>query len=304
MSMFPPPVDLLRRASPSLEGLLEQACRGAASDAPLLILGEPGTGRTALARALHAASARRDQPLVEVDPGSLPSTLFESEFFGHVSGAFTGAESGLEGRVARAEGGSLLLDHIEETPIGAQPKLLRLLAEHRYAPLGGQDTEADVRFLAIASEDLPRRMESGAFRSDLFFRLEVLTLRLPPLRERMSDLPALLDFFLGDLARRFGRDMPRVSGDARAWMDGYSWPGNLRQLRNLLEREVVLSTSDIINPAAPGHTGGRPQSLVEIEKTQILRALEYARGHQGRAAEILGISRKSLWEKRKRYGLP
>jgi DNA-binding NtrC family response regulator len=302
--MLAPPVDLLRRASPSLEGLLDRACRGAASDAPLLILGESGTGRTALARALHAASARRDKPLVEVDPGSLPSTLFESEFFGHVAGAFTGAESSLDGRVARAEGGSLLLDHIEETPVGAQPKLLRLLAERRFAPLGGQDTEADVRFLAIASEDLPRRVDTGAFRTDLFYRLEVLTLRLPPLRERMGDLPALLGFFLGDLAQRFGRDIPRVSSAAYAWMESYSWPGNLRQLRNLLEREVVLSTSEIIDPAAPEQAGGLPRSLVEIEKAQILRALEHTRGHQGRAAEILGISRKSLWEKRKRYNLP
>lgn len=198
----------------------------------------------------------------------------------------------------------MLLDHVEETPINAQPKLLRLLAEHRYAPLGGLDTEADVRFLAIASEDLPQRVESGAFRADLYYRLEVLTLRLPPLRERMSDFSSLLDFFLGDMAERFGRTAPRVSSKARDWMEDYSWPGNLRQLRNLLEREVVLSAGEVMDPEPLGHSGGRPQPLVEVERQQIIRALEYARGHQGRAAETLGISRKSLWEKRKRYRLP
>jgi DNA-binding NtrC family response regulator len=270
----------------------------------LLILGEAGSGRSSLARALHAASGRADRPLVEVDPGNLPSTLFESELFGHVAGAFTGAETGSEGRVAKAEGGSLLLDHIEETPVAAQPKLLRLLAEQRYAPLGGQDVTADVRFLAIGPEDLLQRVESGAFRTDLYYRLEVLTFRLPPLRERMGDLPALLESLLGDLAERFGRPMPQVSPRARDWMGEYSWPGNLRQLRNLLERQIVLSTGEVIDPDPPERAGGRPDSLASVEKDQICRALEYTRGHQGKTADLLGISRKSLWEKRKKYQLP
>ncbi|MDH3255839.1 MAG: sigma 54-interacting transcriptional regulator [Acidobacteriota bacterium] len=304
MSDLPPSVDVLKKGSPSLAGLFEQACRGARSDAPLLILGEPGTGRTALARALHAASERREGTLIEVDPGALPSSLFESEFFGHAAGAFTGADRDVEGRVARAAGGSLLLDHVEETPIEAQPKLLRLLAESRYAPLGGQEVTADVRFLTIGSEDLPQRAETGTFRSDLYFRLEVVTFRVPPLRERMSDLESLLEFFLLDLARRFGRGTLGLAPEAREWMGAYSWPGNLRELRNVLEREVLLSRGETMNPAAPAGSSGKLRSLFEMEREQIVRALQYTRGHQGRAAEILGISRKALWEKRRRHDLP
>lgn len=304
MSDALPALELLTQASPSLETLIERGRRAAASDASLLILGEAGTGRSVLARALHASSSRSDRPLVEVDPGSLPATLFESELFGYAPGAFTGAEQGRLGRVAQADGGSLLLDHVEETPLAAQPKLLRLLAEQRYAPLGGSDREADLRVMAIASEDLPRRVERGAFRSDLFYRLEVLTLRIPPLRERMSDLPTLARFFLEDLSSRFGRPAPELSATALEWMQAYRWPGNLRQLRNVLEREVVLSQHQSIDPQPPGGEGSRPSSLAEAERRQIVRVLAYVRGHQGRAAEILGISRKSLWEKRKRYGLP
>jgi DNA-binding NtrC family response regulator len=234
----------------------------------------------------------------------VPSTLFESEFFGHMEGAFTGAERRAEGRVARANGGSLLLDHVEETPIAAQAKLLRLLAEQRYAPLGGTDRSADVRFLTIGVDDLARRAESGTFRPDLYFRLEVLTLRLPPLRERMEDLPSLLQHFLTDLGERFGRPGLDLEDGARSWMESYSWPGNLRELRNVLEREIVMSEKVVLAPPPPSRSGARPRSLAEVEREQIVRALRFTRGHQGRAAEILGISRKSLWERRRRLGLP
>ncbi len=279
--------------------------RAAATDAPVLLLGESGTGRSTVARALHEASPRAAGPLVEVDPGSIPSTLFESEFFGYRAGAFTGADGASTGRVARAEGGTLVLDHVEELPLPAQPKLLRLVAERRYAPLGGAETGADVRFLAIGSDDLPRRVARETFRPDLFYRLEVLAFRVPSLRERRADLPRLLDYLLADLGERFGVREPVLAPRARAWMIGYAWPGNLRQLRNTLERGLILAEGPIDPPPPEGDPEeARPRPLLEVEKEQIRHALAYTRGHQGRAAELLGISRKALWEKRKRYGIP
>jgi DNA-binding NtrC family response regulator len=279
----------------------------------VLLLGEPGSGRSTLARALHAASRRAAGPLVEVDVASLPSSLFESEIFGYRAGAFTGAERAVEGRVARAAGGTLVLDQIEELPLAIQGKLLRLLSERRYAPLGGGEVEADVRFLATASEDLPLRVARGAFRQDLFYRLEVLAFRLPPLRERSADLAAIADHLLADLGERFGRPDLTLAPAALAWFADYSWPGNLRELRNLLERTLVLATRASgtpgghapLDPSPPREAlESRPRPLVEIEQEAIRRALAYTRGNQREAAELLGISRKALWEKRKRYGIP
>jgi DNA-binding NtrC family response regulator len=288
--------------------------RAAASEAPVLLLGEPGSGRSTLARALHAASRRTAGPLVEVDVASLPSSLFESEIFGYRAGAFTGADRAIEGRVARAAGGTLVLDQIEELPLAVQGKLLRLLAERRYAPLGGSEVDADVRFVATASEDLPLRVARGAFRQDLFYRLEVLAFRLPPLRERQADLPAIAAHLLADLGERFGHSGLTLAPGALAWFRDYSWPGNLRELRNLLERCLVMSAGGThgthaplspLDPAPPAEAIEiRPRPLVEMEQEAIRRALAYTRGSQREAAELLGISRKALWEKRKRYGIP
>jgi len=305
----PPPLSLSRllRDFPALAASLRGAERAAATDAPVLILGEPGSGRSTLARAFHAASPRAAGPLVEVDPGAVPSTLFESELFGYRAGAFTGAQQAVEGRVARAEGGTLVLDHVEELPLAVQPKLLRLLAERRYAPLGGTEVAADVRFLALGAEDLPRRVARKAFRADLFYRLEVLVFRVPPLRERRADLPAVLDALLADLGERFGRRDPRLAPTALAWMLEHPWPGNLRQLRNVLERALILAGDDAspeIAPLQPARLDEeRPCSLRDLEIEEIRKALAYTRGHRGHAADLLGISRKALWEKRKRYGL-
>jgi len=289
---------------PALAESLRGVDRAAPTEAPVLILGEPGSGRSTLARALHGASPRAAGPLTEVDPGAIPSTLFESEFFGYRPGAFSGADSPSEGRVARAEGGTLVLDHVEELPLPSQPKLLRLVAERRYAPLGGAERAADVRFVAIGAEDLPRRVARETFRPDLFYRLEVLAFRVPPLRERRADLPAVLDHLLTDLGERFGVRAPELSARARAWMLEHPWPGNLRQLRNVLERGLILAEGGPVDPLQPaGLLETRPRPLIEVEKEQIRNALAYTRGHQGRAADLLGISRKALWEKRKRYGI-
>ncbi len=290
-------------ASPSLGSNLPGVVRAAVSDAPILIVGESGTGRSRLARSLHGASRRSLGPLVEVDPGALPPTLLESELFGHRAGAFTGAQRAEPGRVARAQGGTLILDQIEALPLTAQPILLRLLAERRYTPLGGREVEADVRFIAIATDSLAERVEQGVFRADLYFRLEVLTYRLPPLRDRLSDLPSLSEHLLRDLATRLERPCPQLSDRALRWMKAYPWPGNLRQLRNVLERSLVHhERGEWLDPEPPPDADdGRPRTLREVERLEILRALAYTRGHQGRAAELLGISRKSLWERRRRF---
>jgi two-component system response regulator AtoC len=300
-------------ADPGLAAALAGIERAAASDAPVLILGEPGSGRSTLARALHAAGPRGAGPLVEVDAGVIPAALFESELFGYRAGAFTGAERDSEGRVARAAGGTLVLDHVEELPLAVQPKLLRLLAERRYAPLGGAEVEAAARFVALGPGDLPARVAAGTFRADLYYRLEVLCFRLPPLRRRRAELPAIAHRLAADLAERFGRPAPALAPRALEWMAAHSWPGNLTELRAVLERALVLaagSPADLAPMLDPPPPAGAllsdppPRPLAAVEADAIRRALAHTRGHQGRAAALLGISRKALWQKRKRHGIP
>jgi len=293
----------LLAAFPTWDAALGGSRRAAATDAPVLVLGEPGSGRTTFARALHAASRRAAGPCIEVDPGAVPASLFESELFGHRAGAFTGAATANPGRVGRAAGGTLVLDHVEELPLAVQPKLLRLLSERRYAPLGDAEREADVRFVAVGPADLARRVERGAFRADLFYRLEVVAFHLPPLRQRRDELQRIAAWMLADLGERFDRSA-RLAPAALDWMRRHPWPGNLTELRNVLERALILGDGDELAPPAPaGLAGERPRPLQAMEAAEIRRALAYTRGHQGEAAELLGISRKALWAKRKRHGI-
>ena len=357
------PLARLLDGQPRLREHLATLPRAAASDAPLLLVGEPGSGRTALARAIHASGPRAEGPLVEVDPGSIPATLFESELFGHRPGAFTGATESRPGRVERAEGGTLLLDHVEELPVLVQPKLLRLVSEGTYSPLGGRERRADVRFLSIGAEDLLERIDRGAFREDLYYRLEVLAFRVPPLRERPEDLPGLVDRILDDLAVRFrggtgsphspsiplsprgergtpppepradpppergasdfGDEEERGASDFGSGDFGSAveeTPELLRE-RPRMDPPAPLARQPAAAQERPGagpHPGeprrapgagaprGRdapPRPLEVVEEEEIRRALAYTRGHQGEAARLLGISRKGLWQKRKRYGI-
>jgi DNA-binding NtrC family response regulator len=300
------PIDAwLAAICPSMSPLRTQLERASRSAAPLLIVGEPGVGRTSLARALHASSRRSAGPLVEVDVGSIPVDLFESELFGHVAGSFTGADRDRTGRIGDAEGGTLLLDRVEELPIGVQPKLLRFLAERVYVPLGGRETGADVRVLAIGAHDLATRVKRGRLREDLYYRLEVIAFEIPPLRRRPQDLRAAVASMLEDLRQRYGRAELAVGETDLRWMLESPWPGNLRQVRNLLERAAVLQSDGQLRLQRAGAGGEeRPASLEDVERGAIVRALAYTRGHQGRAAQLLGISRKGLWEKRKRLGIP
>jgi len=296
--------DRLTADQPVLAAALDGIGRAAASEAPVLVLGAPGSGRTSVARAVHAASRRAAAALVEVDPGAVPASLFESELFGHRAGAFTGAAGDQPGRVGRAEAGTLLFDHLEELPLAVQPKLLRLLAEHRYTPLGGEERGADVRFVAVGPDDLGLRVERGAFREDLYYRLEVFAFHLPSLAERRHEILAVAHLLLAELGERFSLPPAWLDGDCRDWMPNHPWPGNLTQLRNLLERELILTGGGRLDPAPPGGHDVVPRPLVEVEADEIRRALAYTRGHQGEAADLLGISRKALWAKRKRLGIP
>lgn len=304
--MIPDPLARFLGPLPSLEPLGPALARAAESDSPILILGPPGSGRTRLAHTLHQSSRRGSGTLVEVDPAAIPASLFESELFGYDAGAFTGASQPFPGRVGQALGGSLLFDHVEETPLSVQGKLLRLLSEGRFAPLGGRERAADVRFLAIGATSLHDRVVAGLFREDLYYRLEVLTFILPPLRDRPEDLLPLARSILRDLSARFGKQKTlEIDDEALAWMRGYDWPGNVRELRNVLERALLASDSDRICPVPPQERrAAAPRSLAECEREAIRAALAYSRGHTGKAAEILGISRKSLWERRRRLGLP
>ncbi len=296
-------LDVFLETQPSLRPMRAQLVRAARSSAPILLRGEAGTGRTTLARALSHASAQTS--LVEADVGLIPASLFEGELFGYSRGAFTGAESSRQGLVARAHGGTLLLDRIEEIPAQLQPKLLRLLAENRFAPLGGKERDAQVRFLSIASNELAERLRNGSFREDLYYRLEVLSFALPSLRVRRGDIGPLIDAMLRDACVRYAKTNLVLSQGSREWMLAHSWPGNLRELGNTLERAVVMhENGELVTQKPRVLEQERPRSIAELEAEAIVGALRFTGGHQGRAAELLGVSRKTLWDKRRRYGIP
>lgn len=291
----------------SLE-LVEKARRVAASASTLLIRGESGTGKELLASLIHYLGAGRDEPLVKIDCASLPRELMESELFGYERGAFTGAVQAKRGRLELAGAGTLLLDEIAVLTPAMQAKLLRVLEEKRFERLGDNRTiTLSARVIALTNADLEKAVADGAFRQDLFYRLNVIPIVVPPLRERRGDIRALVEHFLPQLGELHRRPHRHVSAAALALLEAYDYPGNVRELRNLLERALVQGQGPEITPADLPHrvreSTPRKMTLEELERSYIAEVLDATRGKKGRAAEILGISRKTLLEKRKRYGL-
>ena len=297
----------------AMRAVLDLAHRTAASEASVLVLGESGTGKSVLAREIHGRSPRGARPFVTVSCPSLSRELLESELFGHVKGAFTGAVADTGGKVAAADGGTLYLDEIGELPLEIQPKLLRLLQEREYERVGETQTRrADVRIVSSTNRDLARAIKEGRFREDLYYRLNVVTLHLPPLRERPLDLERLAAAHLRFFVRQSGRDIRDFSPEAMAALRRNPWPGNLRELRNAVERAVILSPGPLIEPeqltqaAAPPYAG-QPEMEVGGAVTLAALADEHARRVLARsarledAAEILGIDVATLYRKRRRW---
>ncbi|HEY6935691.1 MAG TPA: sigma-54 dependent transcriptional regulator [Terriglobales bacterium] len=291
----------------SLE-LLEKARRVAASPSTVLIRGESGTGKELLASLIHYLGAGRDEPLIKIDCASLPRELMESELFGYERGAFTGAVQAKRGRLELAGAGTLVLDEIAVLTPAMQAKLLRVLEEKRFERLGGnRPITLSARVIALTNADLEKAVADGAFRQDLFYRLNVIPLDVPPLRERRSDIRPLIERFLPLLGELHRRPHRNVSAAAMALLEAYEYPGNVRELRNLLERTLVQGQGPEITPAdlpqLVRESTPTKMTLEELERSYIAEVLDATRGKKGRAAEILGISRKTLLEKRKRYNL-
>ncbi len=297
--------------SPAIEQCLKFIERAAPTPMTVLIHGETGTGKELVASALHYASPRRGKPLVAINCAALPENLVESELFGHEKGAFTSAVSRRKGRFELAEGGTVFLDEIGELSLGCQAKLLRLLEERCFERVGGSESiQVDVRVVAATNRDLLAEVDAGRFREDLYYRLNVLAVEIPPLRERREDIPPLVDHFL---LERCGAKK-KLTKTAEKKLATYSWPGNVRQLRNVIESAVVLGEGDDIRPedlilpaASPRRAGvggaWEPISLSELEKQHIERVLEHTGGNKKRAAEILGIERCTLYSKLKSYAI-
>jgi two-component system response regulator HydG len=289
---------------------LETIKQAASSQATILIQAENGTGKELLARAVHEYSQRRDKPFIAVNCGAIPETLFESELFGHEKGAFTGAAYAREGKFMQAHHGTLFLDEISETPIQLQVKLLRAIAEREIEPISGKPQKVDVRVVAATNRDLKKMIEEGKFRQDLYFRLNVINVSIPPLRDRRDDIPLLADHFLQKYKDQNDRqNITGISREAIEVLSSYDWPGNVRELENAVQRAVVLCTGNIITardlPEQIGMTEsiGRTlsisvgTSLEEIERRVIQETLRLTKGDKRLAAQLLGIATRTIYRK-------
>jgi two-component system response regulator HydG len=303
--------------SRSFAEVLKLAETAAPTDSTVLIFGESGTGKEVLARYVHALSGRADGPFVSINCGALPESLLESELFGHTKGSFTGAVRDKQGLFVAAKGGTFFLDEVGEMSPATQVKLLRALQEREVVPVGATEpVSIDVRIIAATNRDLDEEIRRGTFRSDLFYRLNVITLHLPALRERADDVPVLAAHFLERFATSRGATPPKLSAEALAVLQAYDWPGNVRELENALERAAVLSEKDEITPAAlPDRLTARsrrpivsdrlpPNPQLEIiERAYIHWVLQAEGGNKTRAAEVLGIDPSTLYRKLVRYGI-
>jgi two-component system response regulator HydG len=301
------PPDLVGK-SPAMQRVLNAIETVGPTDATVLITGESGTGKELVARAIHAASPRRYKPLVVIHCGALTETLLESELFGHEKGAFTGAQYRKKGKFEIAEGGTVFLDEIGDISLKTQTDLLRVLQEREITRVGSnQPIKVDFRCIAATNKSLETLIEEGKFRPDLFYRLNVFRIELPPLRERTEDIPVLVEHFVQKFSQAMNKRIRRVAPEAMDALQQNDWPGNVRELENAVERAMVVAQEPelrerdfILKPR--NHNGTASKSLEEIEKAHILRVLEGCGWNQTRAAEILGIDRVTLHHKIKRYG--
>ncbi|HEY2406501.1 MAG TPA: sigma-54 dependent transcriptional regulator [Polyangiaceae bacterium] len=296
--------------SPALRRVLDVATQAAPSSATVLILGESGTGKELFARYIHSKSARAAGPFVAVNCAAIPESILEAELFGHERGAFTGAVARRDGRFARAHGGTLFLDEIGELSPAVQVKILRVLQEGEYEPIGGRTVKAEARIVAATNRDLVAEVEAGRFREDLYYRLNVIAITAPPLRARREDIPLLVDHFLGVYCKKNGRARLTVPSDVLQKLLDYSWPGNVRQLENVIERAAVLCRADVLAlgdlPEAVAHAEPRPPSeltfaigtpLSEVEQRMIRDTLAHTSGDKSLAAQLLGISTRTIYRK-------
>jgi len=305
--------------SPAMVQLLETVAQVAPSEATVLITGDSGTGKEMIAGAIHFNSPRKDGPFVKINCAAITESLLESELFGHERGAFTGAHRKKEGRFLQAHGGSLFLDEISEMSLAMQVKLLRVIQERELTRVGGEDViPVDVRLVAATNKDLLREIEAGRFRDDLYYRLNVVTLNIPPLRQRREDVPLLAQHFLKMFSEKNRKQIKGLTPQAMDRLLKYEWPGNVRELMNAVERGVVLSRSEYLdekelpldlNDMPPGVETSVKDAipaelpLEEVEKATILKTLEMAGGNKSEAARRLGITRRTLHKKLKKYGV-
>jgi two-component system, NtrC family, nitrogen regulation response regulator NtrX len=300
--------------SPPMARLREEIARVAATDARVLIVGENGTGKELVAHAIHRLSMRGDSPLVEVNCAAIPEELIESELFGHVKGSFTGASEDRRGKFEEADGATLFLDEVGDMSARTQAKVLRALQEGRFTRVGGSKSiSSDARVLSATNKDLLAETRRGAFREDLYFRLAVVPIKVPPLRERAEDIPQMAGHFLSEASRHFGMKPKRLAREAVEALQAYRWPGNVRELKNLIERLLILSPSDEIGPddlpfvsAASDHipvNAPLKDARDDFERRYILAALKRHRGNVTRTAEALQLERSHLHRKLKSYGI-
>jgi transcriptional regulator with PAS, ATPase and Fis domain len=296
--------------SPEWTNVLKKATQVAATETTVLVQGESGTGKEVVARFIHRASPRKDGPFVAINCAALPEQLLESELFGYERGAFTGAQQSKAGQIELASGGVLFLDEVTEMSPTAQGKFLRVLQEREFQRLGGTRTiKANVRVIAATNRDLRKAVEHGTFREDLYYRLQVFEIMIPPLRQRGSDVLPLAEAFLQDIARSFGRPPAGLTADARRALVGHSWPGNVRELRNALERAAILCEGGLIAPQhlmlPIGRRAATPETtdLGEVERKTIEQVMRETHGNKSRAAKRLGLTRTQLYGRLRKYGL-
>jgi formate hydrogenlyase transcriptional activator len=296
--------------SPALEAVLEQVERVAPTDSTVLVEGETGTGKELIARAIHNLSSRCGRPFIKLNCAAIPLDLLESELFGHERGAFTGAIAQKIGRFEMADKGTLFLDEVGDIPPALQPKLLRVLQEQEFERLGSTRThQVDVRLVAATNRDLAEMVNRGEFRSDLYYRLNVFPVKLPPLRERREDIPALVTHFVETLGRRLGRQIEHIPPETMSALSSYHWPGNIRELQNLIERAVILSDYGVLPnplPAGGAAISPAPTTLRDRERAVILHTLEatsWVIGGLNGAAAKLGLKRTTLICKMQRLGI-